>query len=171
MAATLLGLRQAPVVSRHPQMVPAVGAPWHRGVTAKLLHDLVYIAKRPAALAVIEFKQRAAPHCRGWHGGIYRWCRFCRHDRCDRCRGATRSRLHRFHLEMFLHAGWQHVTAAQPHCLTAYRCARAVQPPRDLRGGCIRPKADEQRYFLGSPRHHLGTSPASWCSDEIRPLV
>jgi len=56
-AATLLGLRQAPVVSRHPQMVPAVGRSWHRGVAAKLRHDLVYFAKRPAALAVVEFEQ------------------------------------------------------------------------------------------------------------------
>jgi len=116
---------------------------WHRGVAAKLRHDLVYFAKRPAALAVVEFEQRAAPHFRRWHGGIYRWCRLCRHNRCDRCRGATRPRLRRFHLEMFLHAGWQQITAAQPHCLSAYRRVGAVQPPRDLRGRCGRPTADE----------------------------
>jgi hypothetical protein len=53
---TALGLRQTAVVSRHPQMMPAVGKAWHRGLATKLRHGLVYVAERPAAFAVIEFE-------------------------------------------------------------------------------------------------------------------
>ena len=132
---TAIGLRQTAVASRHPQMMPAIGKPWHRGAAAEQRRDLVHVAERPAALAVIEFEQRAAPHIRRRHGGIDRWRRLCRPDRCYRCLGGIRPRLHRrVHLEMFFHVGWQQIIAAQPHCLSTYRPARAVQLLRDLRG-------------------------------------
>ena len=53
-------------------MMQAVGIPWHRITAAELRRDLVHVAKRPAALAVIEFAQRAAPHFRRRRTGIDR---------------------------------------------------------------------------------------------------
>ena len=131
---TVIGWQTA-VVSRHAQMMPAIGRPRHRVAAAELRRDLVHVAERPAALAGVEFKQRATPHIWRRHGGIDRWRRLCRLDRCYRCLSATRPRLHRrVHLEMFFHVGWQQIIPAQPHCLSAYRRARAVQLLRDLRG-------------------------------------
>jgi hypothetical protein len=90
---TAIGLRQTTVASRHPQMMPAIGKPWHRGAAAEQRRYLVHVAERPAALAVIEFDQRAAPHIRWRHGGIDRWRPLCWPDQCYRCFGGTMPRL------------------------------------------------------------------------------
>ena len=60
---TAIGSRQIALVSRPPQMVLAVGKPWHRGVAAKLRRGRVYVAERPAAFAVISSssEQRRIP--------------------------------------------------------------------------------------------------------------
>jgi len=121
-----IGWRQANVAPCHPQMMPAVGKPWHRTAATELRRDLVHVAERPAALAVIEFDQRAAPHIRWWRGGIDRWRRLCRPGRCYHFLGGRPRLRRRVHLEMFFHAGWQQIIAAQPHCLSTYRPARAV---------------------------------------------
>ena len=54
---TAIGLWQIALISRHPQMVPAVGKAWHRVVAAEQRRGLIYAAERPAALAVIELEQ------------------------------------------------------------------------------------------------------------------
>ena len=41
---TAIGLRQTTVASRHPQMMPAIGKPWHRGAAAEQRRDLVHVA-------------------------------------------------------------------------------------------------------------------------------
>jgi hypothetical protein len=38
-------------------MMQAIGISWYRITAAELRRDLVYVAERPAALAVIEFDQ------------------------------------------------------------------------------------------------------------------
>jgi len=151
---------------RHAQMVRAVATTRHDGTAAEQRRDLVHLAERPVTAPVVELEQRAWPHLQQtqiWG----RW--LLRPDRRFRC-GARWPHMPiwpRLHLEMFFHAAWQQLIVAQPHYLSAYRRARAVQPSRNLRGRCFRPKADEQEGFLGGPGDHTGTSqarPANWAS-------
>jgi hypothetical protein len=46
-------------------MMLAIGKSWHRVAAAELCCDLVHVAEGPAALAVIELDQRAAPYSSG----------------------------------------------------------------------------------------------------------
>ena len=110
-------------------MVRAIAPPWHRVAAAEQRRDLRHRGERPAALTVVEFEQRAAPHIRWRHGGIGRWRRLSRPDRCYVRLGGSRPHLYRrAHIEMLFHLGRQNTVAAQPRRFSTYRSARALQP-------------------------------------------
>ena len=93
----------SPVAARHPQMVCAIGTIGLRLAAAEQHSDLVHLAERPAAAAVVKFEDRAGH--RAIEGG--------RRPGCYR-RRPFRPRLRRLHLLFLDRIARQHALVAQP---------------------------------------------------------
>jgi hypothetical protein len=52
-------LENVALAVRNPQMVRAIAMSWRRDTAAELRRDLVHLAERPTAAAIVEFPDRA----------------------------------------------------------------------------------------------------------------